>query len=113
MSILPWMPYIEVVGVVATLIMMLMMAFIGPATIPEKWQTWQNKMRANPRPMLSVLCIIDVVLVYYMALNERSCYKPQSRCSIRRHFTLVPFPIRVFARHSQIYILLLEVSRRS
>jgi len=34
-----------------------------------------------------------------MALNERSCYKPQSRGSIRRHFALVPFPIRVFARH--------------
>lgn len=34
-----------------------------------------------------------------MALNERSCYRPQSTRFIRQHFAHVPFLVRVFARH--------------
>ncbi len=43
------------------------------------------------------------------ALHERSCYKPQSRCSIRRHFALEPFPVRVFACHFGSYSFCLSM----
>jgi putative transposase len=42
------------------------------------------------------------------ALNEQSCYKPQSRSFLRRHVPSVPFPVRVFARHARLFLVLLE-----
>jgi sugar phosphate isomerase/epimerase len=88
------------------------MACVGLPSLPDHIEDAVSahiRMEASSRK----ISIAAVSGTYNMALNERSCYKPQSRYFLRRHVAPVPFPVRVFARHAELSCVLLEYTSKN